>query len=62
MDEEYFETEDEEAMCWQCDGDGFGIVGVDWDADDLINGPYPGEIERCPNCGGSGLAKDCRSG
>lgn len=45
--------------CHTCGGDGWGIVGVDWDSDDPINGPYDGEIEKCPNCKGSGLAKDC---
>lgn len=45
--------------CWHCGGDGGGIVGVDWDGDDPINGPYDGEYERCPCCGGSGLARDC---
>lgn len=40
-------------------GEGYGIVGTDWDSDDPINGPYDGEIERCNNCRGSGLAKDC---
>jgi hypothetical protein len=49
----------EEERCWTCGGDGWGIVGVDWECDDYVNGPYPGEFERCPNCGGSGLAKDC---
>ena len=45
--------------CWQCGGEGWGMVGEDWASDDPINGPYDGEIERCPNCRGSGLAKDC---
>lgn len=44
--------------CTYCDGEGWGIVGLDWDSDDPINGPYVGETERCPNCRGSGLAKD----
>ena len=52
--------DDEPEFCWQCDGDGWGIVGVDWDPDDYINGPYVGEIERCPCCGGSGKAEDCK--
>lgn len=46
--------------CWQCDGEGWGIVGEDWESDDPINGPYDGETERCPCCNGSGNAKDCR--
>lgn len=46
-------------LCPTCGGDGWDIVGVDWDSDDYINGPYDGQITRCPNCKGSGLAKDC---
>ena len=49
----------EDQLCHQCGGDGWGIVGVDWDSDDPINGPYVGEIEPCPCCGGSGKAEDC---
>jgi hypothetical protein len=45
--------------CWRCCGQGWGIVGTDWDSDDPINGPYPGETERCPCCGGTGKAEDC---
>jgi hypothetical protein len=45
--------------CWQCGGEGWGVVGNDWDSDDSINGPYPGEVQRCPCCRGSGKAKDC---
>lgn len=45
--------------CHYCGGDGWGIVGCDWNSDDPINGPYDGEIERCPCCHGSGKAKDC---
>ena len=48
----------ENEICHHCNGDGWGIVGVDWDSDDYINGPYNGEIERCPYCHGSGKAKD----
>ena len=50
---------DDESRCWQCGGQGWGIVGVDWDCDDPINGPYDGECETCPCCGGSGQADDC---
>ncbi len=64
--------DDVECMCWQedcpicakdapctyCGGDGYGIVGTDWDSDDYINGPYDGQIQRCPNCHGTGKAKD----
>lgn len=49
----------EERHCHYCGGDGWGIVGDNWESDDPINGPYPGEIEECPCCHGSGLAKDC---
>ena len=55
-DDDYDDGDNE---CWYCHGDGSGMVGVDWDSDDLINGPYPGDVERCPCCRGSGLAKDC---
>lgn len=47
-------------LCYYCGGDGWGIVGTDWDCSDGINGPYDGEIERCPCCGGSGKAEDER--
>lgn len=46
-------------LCHYCGGDGYGIVGTDWDSDDPVNGPYDGEIEKCPCCNGSGKAKDC---
>ena len=47
-----------EDECWQCGGEGWGIIGLDfpvrepgWDIE--------GESVRCPCCGGSGDAKDC---
>lgn len=46
--------------CHYCGGKGHGIVGVDWESDDPINGPYEGESEECPCCGGSGSAEDCK--
>lgn len=49
---------DEGDDCSYCGGQGWGFVGTDWDSDDSINGPYEGETEKCPNCGGSGDAKD----
>lgn len=55
-DDEY---DDGEHACWHCGGEGWGIVGDDWDSDDPINGPYDGEVERCPCCHGTGNAKDC---
>lgn len=45
--------------CWRCHGEGFGVVGDDWDCTDGVNGPYPGETTKCPCCGGSGKASDC---
>ena len=51
--------EEDNHCCWTCGGQGWGFVGTDWDSDDPINGPYDGEAETCPNCLGSGLAKDC---
>jgi len=53
------EDDDYEYECWRCHGEGWGIVGVDWDSDDYINGPYDGEVVECDCCHGSGLAKDC---
>lgn len=58
-DEDDFYGDPEELECWHCCGEGWGIVGTDWDSDDPINGPYNGEVEWCPCCHGSGLAKDC---
>jgi hypothetical protein len=51
--------DDPEDRCWYCGGEGWGIIGTDWDADDPINGPYDGAVEKCPCCKGSGRAKDC---
>jgi hypothetical protein len=56
-DSDYYEPERDE--CWRCGGEGWGIVGCDWDSDDPINGPHNGEIEECRCCGGSGRAEDC---
>jgi len=49
--------EDDEP-CHYCGGDGWGIVGLDWDSDDPINGPYNGDTETCPCCHGSGKEAD----
>jgi hypothetical protein len=46
--------------CHECQGDGIGHVGTDFECDDAINGPYDGELIDCPCCGGSGRAEDCR--
>ena len=50
--------DDEDELCSHCSGDGWGIVGVDWDCEDGVNGPYDNESEKCPWCNGSGQAKD----
>lgn len=56
-DEDEFDDEyDPQPDCWQCHGDGWGVAGEDWCLRDI---DVPGEIQRCPNCRGSGLAKDC---
>lgn len=52
------EEEEDSELCPHCNGDGWGLVGVDWDCEDGINGPYDGESQRCPWCNGSGKAKD----
>jgi hypothetical protein len=49
---------DDRELCSYCGGDGWGIVGCDWDSDDYINGPFHGEIQQCPCCNGSGKAED----
>lgn len=56
-DYEFCETDWQ--LCHYCGGLGWGIVGCDWDSNDAINGPYPGEVQKCPCCGGSGKAEDC---
>lgn len=55
------DPEDEETadLCHYCGGEGSGIIGTDWDCEDPVNGPYNNDIEECPCCHGSGLAKDC---
>lgn len=59
-DEDIWNEFDPDAqLCHYCGGDGYGIVGCDWDSDDYINGPYDGEVQRCPCCHGSGKAEDC---
>ncbi|MDE2101858.1 MAG: hypothetical protein KGL39_31720 [Patescibacteria group bacterium] len=57
-DDEYYD-DDRERACHYCGGAGWGIVGCDWDSRDPINGPYNGEVEECPCCGGTGNAEDC---
>jgi ribosomal protein S27AE len=50
--------DDAPALCPTCGGDGWCIVGLDYDVEDGVNGPFDGETERCPNCGGTGRAAD----
>jgi hypothetical protein len=54
--DDYCDDPDNPPTCHYCGGEGWGIVGTDWDSDDPINGPYDGEIEKCPCCHGSGRA------
>ena len=51
--------DEDDEDCWQCGGDGWGIVGVDWDGDPEEYGADDGEVVKCPCCHGSGKAKDC---
>jgi hypothetical protein len=57
--DDWDEYDDEPGVCWHYHGEGYGVVGDDWDSDDPINGPYEGEVQRCPCCNGSGKAEDC---
>lgn len=44
--------------CLECNGEGWGILGHDFsNTDPLWDGP-DGTVMECPNCHGSGLAKD----
>jgi hypothetical protein len=54
-----YDMADEDDFCWYCHGEGWGLVGTDWDCTDGVNGPYDGDVEKCPNCHGSGKAEDC---
>ncbi len=53
--EDYDEVSDNDG-CDYCDGDGWGYDGETWDLEDPVNGSEG--LIRCPNCHGSGLAKD----
>lgn len=59
-DEEY--CSGGEDSCQTCGGDGYGVEGEDWDMEDPVSSWTADEdgISPCPNCGGSGLAKDQR--
>lgn len=59
VDDDWDDRDPDEQRCHFCGGDGWGMVGCDWDSDDPINGPYDGDIDKCPCCGGSGNANDC---
>lgn len=53
--EDYDNFDEDDGRCMSCGGD--GIMDQQEAEDDYIN--YgPGEWVKCPNCGGSGLAKD----
>lgn len=58
-DQDWYDGDPDSQHCHYCGGEGYGMVGCDWDSDDPINGPYDGEIQKCPCCRGSGDAKDC---
>ena len=59
LNDEFYDDEDEnDNPCPHCHGEGWGIIGVDWECDDPINGPYDGDIEKCPFCNGSGREED----
>lgn len=59
MDDDFDDDFDDGPDCHYCGGEGYRAVGCDWVSDDPVNGPYDGEVEQCPCCHGSGLAKDC---
>ena len=64
LDDEYDDYQDcdidnsQRTRCYYCNGEGYGIVGTDWESDDPINGPYDGETTKCPCCHGTGKAED----
>jgi hypothetical protein len=58
-DDMNYDGDPDEQRCWRCHGQGWGIVGCDWDSDDPDDESSDGEIEECDCCGGSGLAEDC---
>lgn len=59
FDDDYEDDFDyQDNLCPYCNGDGWGLVGVDWDCEDGINGPFDGESQQCPWCHGSGKAND----
>lgn len=53
------DEDDPDAECWQCHG--AGVVAVDWNFMPIALDHAPGHLKtaKCPNCAGSGLARDC---
>lgn len=47
-----------DTSCWYCGGEGWKLVGYDED-EDWERGWMMGDTIKCPNCHGSGKAKDC---
>lgn len=48
--EDFSEEVGNDDPCHYCDGDGWGIIGQDFFTDDYVNGPYYGEVIKCPYC------------
>lgn len=49
----------EPRRCYYCDGNGWRPIGHGGDCTrDESEGTYSGEVEMCPYCHGSGLARD----
>jgi len=65
--EEYIDDDvcEEEELCPDCGGEGWIILDMNT-IDDTVNmcdgasGGELGDCVKCTNCGGTGLAKDCR--
>ena len=58
LDDENDEGYDpENRPCWQCGGEGWGVIGDKFPS--RYGGLDNGEVVDCPCCGGTGLAKDC---
>lgn len=55
-DEEYWDEECNEPICYTCGGDGWVDSVAQTTGRYFWDDDGPGE---CPNCKGSGLAKDC---
>ena len=48
---------DPDSECWQCNGEGYVIIGEEVPARDIDLGDE-GKSRACPCCNGSGSAKD----